>query len=180
MLTCAECEKLRLLPTGTSQSGQWVFTGPPKLPCDACAPARLAFIRRVFRFDEIASAVKRLEALRNADYRAVLLPLLKEDKSKGKAPRKGKEADVAFLSRRNFGQLAIDRMQNRLRRRPIIEADPWIHIRPTDAEAAWLRQPLSHELREIRSGVGIWIEETGHAFVRELDQIIAEFEAMGY
>lgn len=180
MLTCDECEKLRLLPTGTSQSGQWVFTGPPKLPCDACAPVRLAFIRRVFRFDEIASAIKRLEALRNADYHAVLLPLLKEDKSKGKAPRKGKEADVAFLSRRNFGQLAIDRMQNRLRRRHIIEADPWIHIRPTDEEAAWLRQPLSHELREIRSGVGVWIEETGYVFVRELDQIIAEFEAMDY
>lgn len=180
MIDCVECERLRLLPTGTSQSGQWVYTGPPKLPCDACAPARLTFIRQVFRFDEIANAVKRLEALRDADYRSVLLPLLKEDKSKGKAPRKGKEADVAFLSRRNFGQLAIDRMRNRLRRRAIVEADPWVHIRPVDNETAWLRQPLSRELREIRAGVGVWIEETGHAFVRELDQIISEFEAMDY
>lgn len=180
MIDCAECERLLLHPTGSSQSGQWMFTGAPKLPCDACAPTRLAFVQRVFRFDEIASAVKRLEVLADADYRAVLLPLLKEDKLKGKAPRKGKEADVAFLSRRNFGQLAIDRMQNRLRRRPIIEADPWIHIRPVDNEAAWLRQPLSRELREIRTNVGVWIEETGHAFVRELDQIISEFEAIGY
>lgn len=181
MLDCSVCESLRVQPTGRfDEKGHFIKLPTPKLPCEVCAPIRADYLQRVYRFDELADAVARLTALIDADFKAVIQPLTRMDKKRGLIARKGYESAYETACRRNFGQHAVTVMQGRLSRREAVEQDPWIHIRPPTVDGAWLREPISPHLMKARQSIGVWIQDTGYAYVRELDKIIAEFQANGY
>lgn len=180
-LNCPACEALRVQSTGYfDEKGHFIKLPVPKLPCEACAPIRADYLRRVYRFDEMADAVSRLTALIDADFKTYIQPLTRMDKKRGLIARKGCESDYESARRRNFGQHAVTVMQGRLLRREVVEQDPWVHIRPLSDGGAWLREPISPQLVQVRQSIGVWLQDTGYAFVRELDKIIAEFQAYGY
>jgi hypothetical protein len=180
-LDCPDCEALRVQPTGYfDEKGHFLKLPTPELPCKTCAPIRADYLRRVYRFDEIAAAVARLNALIDADFKANIQPFTTMDKKRGLIARKGCESSYESARRRNFGQHAVTVMQGRLLRRAAVEGDPWIHLRPPSEDGAWLREPISPHLIKARQTIGVWLQDTGYAFVRELDKIIAEFQACGY
>jgi len=178
-LDCPACEALRVQPTGYfDEKGHFIKLPEPKLPCETCAVIRADYLRRVYRFNEMADAVARLNALIDADFKANIQPFTTMDKKRGLIARKGCESSYESARRRNFGQHAVTVMQGRLLRRAAVEGDPWIHLRPPSEDGAWLREPISPHLIKARQTIGVW--GTGYAFVRELDKIIAEFQAYGY
>jgi hypothetical protein len=180
-LDCPACEALRVQPTGYfDEKGHFIKLPEPKLPCETCAAIRADYLRRVYRFDEMAAAVARLNALIDTDRQAVVMPLTRMDKKRGLIARKGCESLYESARRRNFGQGAVAAMNERLSMRDRMERDPWVHIRPVSLGGAWLREPISPHLIKARQSIGVALQDTGYAFVRELDKIIAEFQAYGY
>lgn len=180
-LDCPACEALRVQPTGYfDEKGHYIKLPEPKLPCETCATIRADYLRRVYRFDEMADAVARLNALIDADFKANIQPFTTMDKKRGLIARKGCESSYESARRRNFGQGAVAVMNERLSMRDRLERDPWVHIRPVPTGGAWLREPISPHLIKARQSIGVALQDTGYAFVRELDKIIAEFQTNGY
>jgi hypothetical protein len=180
-LDCPACEALRVQPTGYfDEKAHFVKLPVTKLPCEVCVPIRADYLRRVYRFDEMTSAVARLNTLIDADRQTVVIPLTRMDKKRGLIARKGCEYAYESARRRNFGQSAVAVMNERLSMRDRLEQDPWVHIRHESAGGVWLREPISPYLIKARQSIGVALQDTGYAFVRELDKIIAEFQAYGY